>query len=458
MRVSTRLRLLVRAVFASLVVWMVIFGTNSILDDAEVSDMELSSRSETEKEDLVVKTRIPTGLNSDWVRNATGVTRRVTTIPTPANVSKLPFDQNSSQQLRREVLQANLDERIFNLDRFELSRDETGIIIVVQVHNRSEYLRACLNALRRAKGIGEVLLILSHDVTSPEINDLVSTIDFCPVMQIFYPFSSQLYPTEFPGDDPKDCPKSVNRSTAVQLHCQNALNPDHFGNYRESAFTQVKHHWFWKVNHVFDHLKVTRYFGGTVLFIEEDNYVFDDFLHVLQLMQRFRNRLCSDCDLLAVGGYDQFPNSAAELSQVYVKYWIASKHNLGMAMDRRAWEKIKGCGRVFCSFDDYNWDWSLNHLSIGCLKSRLKVLAIKTPRIQHIGECGLHAKKSDCSPQQRINLTESFLRQNRLNLFPKSLTVGNVDLSPYGIPKMNGGWGDPRDHKLCISFLNKSLH
>lgn len=183
MRVSMRIRLLVRAVFASLVVWMVIFGSNSLLDDADVSDMELSSRSETEKEDPVVKTRVPTGLNSDWVlRNATEVvTRRITTIQTASVVSKLPSDQNSRQQLRREVLQANLEERIFNLDRFELSRDETGIIVVVQVHNRSEYLRECLNSLRRAKGIGEVLLILSHDVTSPEIDDLVSTIDFCPV-------------------------------------------------------------------------------------------------------------------------------------------------------------------------------------------------------------------------------------------------------------------------------------
>lgn len=185
MRVSLRIRLLVRAVFASLVVWMVIFGTSSLLDDAEIiiSDLELSSRSETPRKDTgLVKTHDPTGLYLEWAGNATGVTHRTTINQVADNVSTAPFDQNSRQQLRREVLQANLEERILNLDRFELSRDETGIIIVVQVHNRSEYLRKCLNSLRRAKGIGEVLLILSHDVTSPEINEIVATVDFCPVI------------------------------------------------------------------------------------------------------------------------------------------------------------------------------------------------------------------------------------------------------------------------------------
>lgn len=185
MRVSLRIRLLLRAVFASLVVWIVIFGSNSVTDDADISYLELpTSRSETPKKDIA-KTHVPTGLYSEWVGNATRVTHRMTTAQVAGNnVSTvgLPFDRNSRQQLRREVLRANLEEKILNLDRFELSRDETGIIIVVQVHNRSEYLREFLSSLRRAKGISEVLLVLSHDVTSPEINDIVATVDFCPVV------------------------------------------------------------------------------------------------------------------------------------------------------------------------------------------------------------------------------------------------------------------------------------
>jgi len=33
----------------------------------------------------------------------------------------------------------------------------------------------------------------------------------CQVMQIFYPYSMQLHPTEFPGQDPRDCPRDADR-------------------------------------------------------------------------------------------------------------------------------------------------------------------------------------------------------------------------------------------------------
>ena len=34
-------------------------------------------------------------------------------------------------------------------------------------------------------------------------------------MQIFYPYSLQLYPSEFPGEDPRDCPRNVNKEQSV---------------------------------------------------------------------------------------------------------------------------------------------------------------------------------------------------------------------------------------------------
>jgi len=37
------------------------------------------------------------------------------------------------------------------------------------------------------------------------------------VMQIFYPYSMQVYPNEFPGEDPKDCPRNVNPDQLVLL-------------------------------------------------------------------------------------------------------------------------------------------------------------------------------------------------------------------------------------------------
>ena len=40
----------------------------------------------------------------------------------------------------------------------------------------------------------------------------------------------------------------------------------------------------------------------------------------------------------------------------------------------------------FCRFDDYNWDWSLQFTSMSCIKGRLKVMLMKSPRVFHIGE------------------------------------------------------------------------
>lgn len=51
---------------------------------------------------------------------------------------------------------------------------------------------------------------------------------------------------------------------AIARKCNNALQPDMYGHYREAKFTQTKHHWWWKANRVFDQLDVTRYYTGNL--------------------------------------------------------------------------------------------------------------------------------------------------------------------------------------------------
>jgi hypothetical protein len=53
---------------------------------------------------------------------------------------------------------------------------------------------------------------------------------------------------------------------AKMMKCFNADWPDVYGHYREAKFTQIKHHWWWKANRVFDQLKVTRNFNGEFQF------------------------------------------------------------------------------------------------------------------------------------------------------------------------------------------------
>jgi len=55
----------------------------------------------------------------------------------------------------------------------------------MQVHNRTDYLRHLVSSLRKAVDIEQTLLVFSHDFYSDELNDIVASIDFCPVCSLF---------------------------------------------------------------------------------------------------------------------------------------------------------------------------------------------------------------------------------------------------------------------------------
>jgi alpha-1,6-mannosyl-glycoprotein beta-1,2-N-acetylglucosaminyltransferase len=101
-------------------------------------------------------------------------------------------------EIQRSIERYNDYQTIINEEVFgPLANDST--IIVVQVHKRITYLRHLIVSLAQARDISKTLLIFSHDFYDEEIIQLVQSIDFCKVMQIFYPFSIQTHPHEFPG-------------------------------------------------------------------------------------------------------------------------------------------------------------------------------------------------------------------------------------------------------------------
>lgn len=102
---------------------------------------------------------------------------------------------------------------------------------------------------------------------------------------------------------------------ALNLGCINAKHPDLYGHYREAKFTQTKHHWWWKANRVFDQLSITRNHTGMVLFLEEDHYVAEDFLHVLRLMERTCKHSCERCNVLSLGTYLKTYNYFADFGR-----------------------------------------------------------------------------------------------------------------------------------------------
>lgn len=357
-------------------------------------------------------------------------------------------------EIKRQIAKYNDMQIVINEYTFGPLQNDS-VIIVVQVHTRITYLRHLIVSLAQARDISKVLLIFSHDFYDEDINDLVQSIDFCKVMQIFYPYSIQTHLNEFPGVDPDDCPRDIKKDQAIIRKCNNALYPDLYGHYREAKFTQTKHHWWWKANRVFDQLEVTRYHTGLVLFLEEDHYVAEDFLYLLEMMQSRTADLCPQCNILSLGTYLKTFNYYTYNSKVEVMPWISSKHNMGFAFNRSTWNSIQKCRQHFCSYDDYNWDWSLQHVSQQCLQRKLHAMIVKGPRVFHIGECGVHHKKKNCESNQVISKVQQVLRIARKSgqIFPKSLTLTVASLiKKTKLRKGNGGWGDRRDRELCMNM------
>uniref|UniRef100_A0A8C7Y0K2 Alpha-1,6-mannosyl-glycoprotein 2-beta-N-acetylglucosaminyltransferase n=1 Tax=Oryzias sinensis TaxID=183150 RepID=A0A8C7Y0K2_9TELE len=326
---------------------------------------------------------------------------------------------NNTLVYRGIVFQLNFDQTIRNEKKFKTARQKDDLVVVVQVHNRPDYLKLLVDSLRKARGVDSILLIFSHDYWSPEINKVVASVDFCQVLQIFFPFSIQLYPHEFPGNDPKDCPRDIPKKDALKLGCINAEFPDSFGHYREAKFSQTKHHWWWKLHFVWDRVHYLKDHKGLVLLIEEDHYLSPDFIHLLKLMTALKREQCPDCDILSLGSYSHISYSS-KANKVEVKAWKSTEHNMGMALNRETYQKLLKCTDTFCTYDDYNWDWSLQHLTVNCLPTYWKVMS---------------------SGNQ---------------LFPKYLLItkrlpasGAGGVAPH---VKNGGWGDIRDHELCKSY------
>lgn len=160
---------------------------------------------------------------------------------------------------------------------------------------------------------------------------------------------------------------------------------------------------------------------------------------------------------------------------------------MGFAINRTTWREIVNCSEYFCTYDDYNWDWTLAHVSQECLSKKLFAMVPKTPRAFHIGEwfvplfnwwhskfelllkysisllncSGLHHDKNNCNPELVINKIQRIFEQSTKShqFYPEEL-----QLSPPTIlnaPRLydsNGGWGDTRDHSLCLKFVGANTN
>ncbi|GJP33017.1 hypothetical protein CLOM_g17590 [Closterium sp. NIES-68] len=293
-----------------------------------------------------------------------------------------------------------------------------GVVVVLYVHKRAEYLIVALDALSRVEGINETLLIVSHDGFFPAVDSLVRSITFCRVKQIYFPFSLHLQNGSFPNCSPLDCPPD-SRPQGRKKHglkegqgmgqkkgqkkgqdtgedegqeekkaCFGDV--DQSGRYRDPHFVALKHHWWWLQNTVWDGLPETESFTGHMLFIEEDHLLFPNALSHLQALIRVKNRRCSECV-----GVTLAPSNVRSRGESGLRAFVRERMgNVGYAFNRTVWEQIHQTHKYFCHFDDYNWDVSLSE-SIFHFWRHSSALRWSAASAHHFGRCGLHSEKAD---------------------------------------------------------------
>lgn len=370
---------------------------------------------------------------------------------TPLSVDEPVFDR----LLWDKVASANANQTNKQNENQYGPLNDSSLVIVVQVHKRLTYLRTLIESLARVKHIESALVIFSHDHIDNEINQLIAGINFTRAVQIFYPFSTQIWKHTFPGTSPNDCSRDLSKEAALRINCSNAKYPDTYGHYRESFVTQTKHHWWWKVNYIFDHLAYTKNKANLeLIFLEEDHYLLPDLIHTWRLLKKERKRLLDEeqinVDMLTFGSYEKNYNAEVNANKMNLIEWYSSKHNMAFTFDRALFDKFKLFSAEFCVFDDYNWDWTLQHVQESFDETLLTIHSI-VPRVFHIGSCGVHHKTADCSPEKQVKVIEEMYTAFRSKFFPAKVSVMRRQGKKTKMVN-NGGWNDPRDHQLCIQY------
>ncbi|KER27182.1 hypothetical protein T265_13839, partial [Opisthorchis viverrini] len=289
----------------------------------------------------------------------------------PENTSLSSFIQlaNRHQLVRNEDLFGRLPSPSHaDLDAFPDS------VFVIQVHSRLDNLRLLIASLERVKHIERSLLVFSSDLISNELISLVNGIRFARTVQIYFPHSIQAFPVGFPGED------------CHGVACgNNKPGRDIYGHTRDGNLTQIKHHWLWKFQFVFKDLVAIKHFTGHVIFLEEDYYVVEDILAMRRLVEHVWSPTEQN-GVIAFGA--RVPTATYHGNRTAIDYFISSQHNQGMGISRVMWKVISDCLSVFCEYDDYNWDWSLQELGRRCIKGGLRVLIFAWfSRVYHLGEC-----------------------------------------------------------------------
>jgi len=316
------------------------------------------------------------------------------------------------------------------------NNDGPIVPFVYMVHKRVNYFKRAIDSLRRSDfPRSRVPLIVSHDGHVPEMMSFVEGLkDEFNIVQLFHPFACFDHPDSFPGAD-----KSLNVNYAGDV----------YGNPRSDWATCAKHHWTWMMRMVWN-MDLGVHGGVDAMFFMEEDYVvapniYDTVVTGLNLAK----------DTEFFGITVDITNGGVEKEETE-EGWVEGNFRTGpMAIWRKTWEKIRSARDFFCTYDEYNWDWTLVKMIRGGLVPH-RILSPSVKRVQHIGADGMHVNHNAKDALNKL-MGESAGADIRFKQFHGEAVVPRKNRQVNGKIKPNGGWGHPKDHSHCLEVLGDGV-
>ncbi|CAH0605859.1 unnamed protein product [Chrysodeixis includens] len=367
------------------------------------------------------------------------------------------------ETIKRAIAKYNAEERIKNLDYFGPMKSDAPIFVIF-VDNYMIHLKYLLVSLVQVVGIDDALIIFSHSSFDENVNNLIKQIDFTRVLQIFYPYSVQMSPNEFPGFNAGDCPHDMDINTAYSINCTGADSPDIHGQYRHPLHAQLKHYWWWTLNKVFENLSYTKDHKGIFTFLESDVYLAEDFIYMNSHMKTLSNYV-TKCEFLSLEN-PSFTNFFEKQTYVVdITTWDPKDHSSVLSFDSSVWSTIASHYYHFCSIDDYSWSRSLYYLSLNRKDGgRFKVISSSVPRAFKTNSMtGVYQDIEELNILDVIHNVMYMQERNKGYSFPPFLEVYlNIELEDddfviFDYVDNNGGWSDPRDKNMCNNMTSNKI-
>ncbi|XP_063618714.1 alpha-1,6-mannosyl-glycoprotein 2-beta-N-acetylglucosaminyltransferase-like [Cydia splendana] len=291
--------------------------------------------------------------------------------------------------------------------------DDNMPVLVVLAGRRAARLQWLLASLAAVADIGDALLVISHSFYDEAVNEVVKRVKYCRVLQLYYPYSVQLFPNRFPGPD-------LNRSHAVAIAAEE------------------KHHWWWTISFLFNRYTSIDHKMGLVLFLQEDDYVAPDLLHMLRYAKRAFT-YHPEAEVISLGR----PVTEADYSLLTVAPWQPPFES-GLAFNLTFFKKLQASASYFCQYNDASWSYSLLAAFASQPRGYVDMITSMSPRVVSTREYA--------SGREGVEKAQGVFNK----LIPMRVRVAYIATGegrvshPEPVPHGAGGWEDARDRLLCL--------